>query len=500
MFLTYLQETNSTVQIPSILADSYDFARGFVNGTNVMKAVPSLQACDPVTDRMVQSVAAFVSTLKNITTENYQEALINATNIGRDIYDEFAKALPKCLSTINETNVFAHKLITHIMESGYTSKILTHATQNLIEVFQRVARIQGHVSAAHHFDAGVESGSFFNFLFFHDFALLPKFLVLIKSDVKTAQEFGKGFINGTSVMKAVPSLASCDPVNNKTIQLANDLVGAINNITFDNLMPQLQLITTIGVALAHEIATNIPTCTAAGKEAIALATKLSAHVSQSGYTEKIMSHAMTNIFEIMTRVNNIQNFIGSTQHFKAGVESGSFFNFLFLHDFILAKHNVVAFFKSDANTAQDFGKGFINGTNVMKAIPSVASCDPVNNKTIQLANDLVVAINNITIDNYMTQFAIIAQIGTSLAHEIATNVPTCAAAGKEVLALATKLSAHVSKSGYVEKIMSHAMTNIFEIMTRVSKIQSFISAAQHFNAGAETGSFFNFFFLHDFIL
>jgi alkylated DNA nucleotide flippase Atl1 len=337
MFLTFLAETNTTTQFPAVLSDAYDFTRGFVNGTNIMKAVPSLAACDPVTEKMTSSVHAFVATIQSITKDNYQEALINATAIGRDIYDEFAKALPKCLATINETDVFTHKVIAHMNETGYVAKIMSHATQNLIEVFQRVSRIQGHVSLAHHFDAGVESGSFFNFLFFHDFVLSPKFITFFTVKAKTTgyEDFATGFVNGTNVLAAIPSAASCNPDTNRTNQLADELVAAIGNITIENFMTQITVVVAAGKALINELATNVPTCMAAGKEAMTLVTKLSAHVNKSGYSEKVISHAMSNVFEMMSRFSRIQAFFTAAQHFSAGVESGSFFNFCFLHDFIL---------------------------------------------------------------------------------------------------------------------------------------------------------------------
>jgi len=336
MFLTFLQESNAEFQIPSILSDSYDFGRGFLNGTSIMKAVPSLAACDPYSEKMNASVHLFVETLSHINAENYQEVLINATVIGRDIYDEFALTLPKCLATINETSTFSKKLISHLTQDGYAAKIIGHATQNLIEVFQRVARIQGHVSSAKHFEAGQESGLFFNFLFFHDFVLAPQpaLLALFKRDAIPSQfkDFAKGFLNGTNVFAAIPSFNSCDPMTNKTKEIAQLFIETANNITFENYKTQLPKLYQIGMDLYTEIHTNIPKCSDATHEAMTLYKKLAEHVHQDGYSTKVMSHAMTNILEVFSRVSKIQDHLTNARHFNAGQETGSFHNFLFFHD------------------------------------------------------------------------------------------------------------------------------------------------------------------------
>jgi len=342
MFLNFLEESQPTAQL-SAFSDSYDFVRGFINGTEVVKGVPSVAECNPVTEKMNASVNAFIQAFNNITTENYKEVIANATAIGRDIYDEFTKALPKCIAVAVESSNFTQRVIHHMTEDGYISKILSHATQNLIEVFQKVARIQGHVSAARHFEAGQESGIFFTFLFFHDFILAEPTPVLALFNIKSqapakftgAQEFGQGFVNGTKVLLALPSINDCDPVNNKTMELAVLFIETAKNITIDNYMTQLTKLYQVGLSLYTEIQTGIPKCSAAVNETTILINKLSAHVGKSGYVDKIMSHAVGNIFEIISRVSKIQSFFGGAQHFNAGQESGAFFTFFFLHDFIL---------------------------------------------------------------------------------------------------------------------------------------------------------------------
>jgi len=335
MFLTYAHETDVSSQIASIPTSYYDFARGFINGTNVTNALPTLQTCDPVSDRMASSINLFIETLKNLTQENYQEILVKVVEIGRDIYDEFSKTLPKCLGLPHEITVLTQKLLAHVTQDGYINKIVGHVSQNIFEVFTRANTIIAQFTSAKHFEAGFESGKFLTFIFFHDFTIpqTPNVISFFQVQVNHTgfRDFGIGFVKGTNVLAAIPSANLCNPINNKTMELLQEFIDTASNITITDIFKLI----TIGKAIINEIRVNIPSCQAAANETLLLAGKLSAHIHQSGYIEKVMSHATTNVFEIVTRASKIRNFISADQHFEAGQETGTIFTFIFLHDFIL---------------------------------------------------------------------------------------------------------------------------------------------------------------------
>jgi len=170
MFLSLLQETTPQIRA-NPLAGVNEFALGFVNGTQILNAIPSFATCDPLNEKLVNSINLFVATLGNLTYENYQETFTALVAIGHDIYDQANISLATCPSAARETKTLVVKLGSHIAKDGYIAKIFSHATTNIADIIARVSIIQRYITTGKHFDAGVDSGSMFNFLFFHDFAL-----------------------------------------------------------------------------------------------------------------------------------------------------------------------------------------------------------------------------------------------------------------------------------------------------------------------------------------
>ena len=166
----FLAEQDSTYIFPPMDFDGQkEFAFGFINGTAILSAIPSSQTCDPLNERLISSINLFVENVKNITKQNVLSVLTNLVHIGQDIIEESKVSLSSCPVAANETYILGQKLIAHVSESGYFSKVTTHATMNIFDIMRRVNNIQSFFTKLQHFEAGIETGQFFNFVFLHDF-------------------------------------------------------------------------------------------------------------------------------------------------------------------------------------------------------------------------------------------------------------------------------------------------------------------------------------------
>jgi hypothetical protein len=148
-------------------------------------------------------------------------------------------------------------------------------------------------------------------------------------------EFMEGFANGTNLLAAIPNATVCGSVDPSFVQNVDALVEIARNITPQNwqqLIPQLLNQTTIVFNLSMQQATK---CGKAVSESVILVQKLSAHILQDGYITKVLSHAMTSMFEIIGRVNNIADAFKNSKHREAGMHTGLLTITLLLHDFHL---------------------------------------------------------------------------------------------------------------------------------------------------------------------
>jgi len=331
----FLAETQEVTPLEAALTSFNDFSKGFLNGTSIFAAIPSYQSCDFQSDRMKANITQFLNIVKNITIDNYQEIINLLVPIGQDILNETVKNIPKCVAAVAETQHLTQKLFAHMTKEGYFSRAIAHATTNFGELISRGSKITGYLVSAMHLEAGFESGNLFNFVFLHDFILNPNATVLslFKTQVSTSSEFAHGFVNGTNVFSAIPSYGSCDFATDRMKANVTQFVELAKNITQENYQEIVNQLIPIGQDILNETMKTLPKCVSAVSETQHLTQKLIAHIRKEGYIGNAFSHVVGNIGELVTRGGKIFAHLSAANHFDAGRESGSLFNFLFLHDF-----------------------------------------------------------------------------------------------------------------------------------------------------------------------
>jgi len=367
-----------------------------------------------------------------------------------------------------------------------------------MEVFARGSRIQGYVAAAKHFEAGIESGSMFNFLFLHDFALpKPTTFLLFKSQeadtLSTFNDFAKGFLNGTNVAAALPSIQKCDFINDRVKANITQFINTLKNITIENYQQIINQLVPIGQDILNETLKTLPLCVGAVAEVQNLTTRIISHITQEGYLSKIFSHASLNFMEVFARGSRIQGYVAAAKHFEAGIESGSMFNFLLFHD-IKATPSVLR----KLSTAKGIGayvdmiKGFVNGSNFIALIPSIGTCDPAGSAKIEeLSAKIVEAINN------FTDFSSLIKQLTNLTQEIIIELKNeCGKAVQEYRAAVDRLLVHVRQDGYNTKAVMHAITNSQKLMELLGDIVK--ASIEEYEFGHKLGKFVNFLGFWDF--
>jgi len=202
-----------------------------------------------------------------------------------------------------------------------------------MQIFSRSMKISTLLSSALHFEAGIESGSFFNFLFLHDFVLVPKQTFLaVKLNEDVIGDFVKGLINGTGVLSLIPSLPKCDLEHSQKVsELIVRLGQAIQNFTED--MDFGKIVTTVQQIVNEFTVEAQSLCGDAVKEAQVAYVKINAHISKSDWQNRAIMHVVTEFNEVIRRVTKISQMIGSAPSLDLGNEHGQLLTFLAFWDF-----------------------------------------------------------------------------------------------------------------------------------------------------------------------
>ena len=149
----------------------------------------------------------------------------------------------------------------------------------------------------------------------------------------TAQQFVEGFVNGTGALNALPSYQSCHPLNETLVASVQQFVAALTNVTLENFEQELVNLVALGHDILDGVAFNYRSCPQAVNETLALGGRLLNYVSQPGYFTNVTNHLTSNLFNVISRANAIQQFLNQGNHYLAGVESGITFNYIFLYNF-----------------------------------------------------------------------------------------------------------------------------------------------------------------------
>lgn len=151
--------------------------------------------------------------------------------------------------------------------------------------------------------------------------------------LSTAQQFVEGFLSGTGASKALPSFQTCHPLNETLVNSVQQFVASLGNLTLENFEQELINLVAVGHDILNGVAYNYATCPQAVNETLALGGSLLNFVSQPGYFTNVTNHFTSNIFNVVSRANAIQQLFNQGNHYLAGYESGLTFNFVFLYYF-----------------------------------------------------------------------------------------------------------------------------------------------------------------------
>jgi len=233
----------------------------------------------------------------------------------------------------------------------------------------------------------------------------------------------------------------------------------------------------------------VPICAAGSVgETKDLYEKLAKHVSRDEYLSLIGTHAFGSYQDILAAGKRIQESFSSGNHYQSGVETGKTFNFILLHDFFFDHSGYVP-------SSKDLFFGYINGSYLLEYIPSLAVCDPVSAVLRDNVTEFIHVVKNITKDNFQEMISKLFPLGNAIFNELVDNLSSCTDIVADTTIFVQKLTAHISKDGYFNKIVSHAMSNAFPIMQSSARIQS---VALPFDLGFEVARLIDFIFLHDF--
>jgi hypothetical protein len=149
--------------------------------------------------------------------------------------------------------------------------------------------------------------------------------------LSSAQQFIEGFVNGTGALNSLPSYQTCHPLNETLVASVQEFVAALGNVTLENFEQELVNLVAIGHDILDGVANNYASCPQAVNETLALGANLLNFVSQPGYFTNVTNHFSANLFNVVSRANNIQQLLNQGNHYLAGVEAGNTFNFIFLY-------------------------------------------------------------------------------------------------------------------------------------------------------------------------
>jgi len=330
------------------------------------------------------------------------------------------------------------------------------------------------------------------------------FLAAVASDMtpregglSSKNDFIEGFVNGTKVFSAIPSYEKCDPVNDRVKANATQFLELIQKLSLENYQQVLNQLIAVGQDILIETTTNLPKCVSAIAETHNLTKNLINHVSKEGYLNRTILHAFSNFPEVFTRFEKIQKLLNDSLHFETGIESGSLFNFVFLHDFVNPTNSPLVFLFSNTEgneTLKDFVSGFINGTGISSLVPSIETCDiDASDKIVELISKIKQSLANFTdLQTFAMDLVIITR---ELFIEV---IEKCGQAAEEMQIASHKILDHVTQTDFKKKVLIHAYNNIFELSSRISQIISHIKEGAKFNAGHESGKLVNFVGFWDF--
>ena len=177
LVLVLVQSTNNFLaleepvpsSVPIKLQGYEEFLSGFLNGTQVLSNIPSLNNCHILNNTIAHTFEDLIETIENATLKNLDYTLNRAIDIGHVILEEVRNNLVGCPSALNQTYNLVNHVVAHVSTPDYFSRISNHATASLFDLISRFQRISTYFNQTRHYEAGQETGSAFNFLFFFDF-------------------------------------------------------------------------------------------------------------------------------------------------------------------------------------------------------------------------------------------------------------------------------------------------------------------------------------------
>jgi len=171
MFLSMLEDKNVevTLSIPPVFSNTtMDFIEGFVNGTNLLAAIPDVKTCGHIEPETQTAVQELVDLVKSLNATNWEERIPLVLNQTIQVYHALLKEGKQCQRGIEEVLALGERLRNHVTRSGYLNDIITHATTTIFDVVLKIKNVQDALNSGNHFNAGMHTGLLSVHLFFWD--------------------------------------------------------------------------------------------------------------------------------------------------------------------------------------------------------------------------------------------------------------------------------------------------------------------------------------------
>jgi hypothetical protein len=165
------------------------------------------------------------------------------------------------------------------------------------------------------------------------------------------------------------------------------------------------------------------------------------------------------------------------------------------HSISPIKRNIVL----KGKAALDFAEGVVKGLEVFNNLPHQSECNPFDDAIAQNVVELVNLIKNVTLQN----LAETIKEATAKVQEIIGQVSAlqqgCQAYGQELTKIAGEVKSYMSSADYFQKITTHIVTNLADVIKRATSAVSDLEAEKYELSGEDFGGLAHFIALYDFV-
>jgi hypothetical protein len=165
----------------------------------------------------------------------------------------------------------------------------------------------------------------------------------------------------------------------------------------------------------------------------------------------------------------------------------------------LEHHSSIPKIQLSGKAALDFAEGVVKGLEVFNNLPHQSECNPFDDAIAQNVIELVNLIKNVTLQN----LAETIKEATAKVQEIIGQVSAlqqgCQAFGQELTKIAGEVKSYMSSADYFQKITTHIVTNLADVIKRATSAVSDLEAEKYELSGEDFGGLAHFIALYDFV-